>query len=108
MNVGFLFAHMATGLHHGHRPGCCFFVRCRCKVMDMRLGELAPRHLETKFLRIDAEKAPFFVQKLQVCVYVAGGRRVFFSTRATRTFIVALFCVTEDAEDFCLERRGNV
>ncbi|CAM9435435.1 unnamed protein product [Ectocarpus sp. 6 AP-2014] len=37
----------------------------RCKVMDMRLGELAPRHLETKFLRIDAEKAPFFVQKLQ-------------------------------------------
>lgn len=39
---------------------------CRCKVMDMRLGELAPRHLETKFLRIDAEKAPFFVQKLQV------------------------------------------
>eukprot|EP00903_Cladosiphon_okamuranus_P007921 g7649.t1 len=38
----------------------------RCKVMDMRLGELAPRHLETKFLRIDAEKAPFFVQKLQV------------------------------------------
>lgn len=33
--------------------------------MDMRLGELAPRHLETKFLRIDAEKAPFFVQKLQ-------------------------------------------
>ncbi|CAM9910203.1 unnamed protein product, partial [Ectocarpus sp. 12 AP-2014] len=38
----------------------------RCKVMDMRLGDLAPRHLETKFLRIDAEKAPFFVQKLQV------------------------------------------
>eukprot|EP00752_Nemacystus_decipiens_P012718 g11269.t1 len=38
----------------------------RCKVMDIRLGELAPRHLETKFLRIDAEKAPFFVQKLQV------------------------------------------
>ncbi|CAN0044278.1 unnamed protein product [Ascophyllum nodosum] len=38
----------------------------RCKVMDMRLGELAPRHLESKFLRIDAEKTPFFVQKLQV------------------------------------------
>lgn len=35
--------------------------------MDMRLGELAPRHLETKFVRIDAEKAPFFVQKLQAC-----------------------------------------
>lgn len=34
--------------------------------MDMRLGELAPRHLESKFLRINAEKAPFFVQKLQV------------------------------------------
>ena len=38
----------------------------RCKVMDLRLSELAPRHLESKFLRIDAEKAPFFVQKLQV------------------------------------------
>lgn len=49
--------------------GGVFVVR-RCKVMDMRLGELAPRHLETKFLRIDAEKAPFFVQKLQVLLSV--------------------------------------
>ncbi|CAN0500292.1 unnamed protein product [Scytosiphon promiscuus] len=34
--------------------------------MDLRLSELAPRHLESKFLRIDAEKCPFFVEKLQV------------------------------------------
>ena len=45
----------------------------RCKVMDMRLGELAPRHLESKFLRIDAEKTPFFVQKLQVEPSSSGG-----------------------------------
>ncbi len=38
----------------------------RCKVMDKHLATLAPQHIEAKFLKIDAEKAPFFVGKLQV------------------------------------------
>ena len=32
----------------------------------MHLQKLAHRHVETKFLKINAEKAPFFVQKLLI------------------------------------------
>jgi hypothetical protein len=38
----------------------------RCKIMDHHLKLIAPLHLTCKFLRIDAEKSPFFVQKLQI------------------------------------------
>lgn len=38
----------------------------RCKVMDHHLKIVAVKHTECKFLRIDAEKAPFFVHKLQI------------------------------------------
>ena len=38
----------------------------RCKIMDFHLERIAPMHLKCKFVRIDAEKAPFFVAKLQV------------------------------------------
>jgi len=38
----------------------------RCKIMDHHLGLIAPAFLTCKFVRIDAEKAPFFVSKLQV------------------------------------------
>lgn len=40
----------------------------RCQVVDERLKVLAPLHLETRFARIDAEKAPFFVSKLAIKV----------------------------------------
>jgi len=43
----------------------------RCKIMDKHLEVLAKTHLETKFLSIDVEKAPFFVTKLQVKVLPA-------------------------------------
>lgn len=51
---------------------CGHALPVRCKVMDIRLAELAPRHLESKFLRIDAEKTQFFVQKLQVRILLRG------------------------------------
>ncbi|EPR59672.1 thioredoxin domain-containing protein [Toxoplasma gondii TgCatPRC2] len=38
----------------------------RCKVMDKHLTELALLHLETRFMKINAEKAPFFSQKLHI------------------------------------------
>jgi hypothetical protein len=38
----------------------------RCHIMDHHLKIIAPQHLTCKFLRIDAENAPFFVAKLQV------------------------------------------
>ena len=38
----------------------------RCKIMDFHLKKICPYHLTCKFLRIDAEKTPFFVAKLQI------------------------------------------
>ena len=53
----------------------------RCKVMEHHFSILAPQHIEAKFVRIDAEKAPFFVEKLRIrtlpCViYFMGGLAV--------------------------------
>merc|ERR1711988_1851674 len=46
----------------------------KCKIMDMHLRKCAKKFLGTRFVRLDAEKAPFFVAKLQVktlpCVVV--------------------------------------
>ena len=38
----------------------------KCKVMDHHLKIVAAKHLECKFLRIEAQKAPFFSSKLKV------------------------------------------
>jgi thiol-disulfide isomerase/thioredoxin len=38
----------------------------RCAILDHHLAILAPQHVECKFLRLDATKAPFFVDKLQI------------------------------------------
>lgn len=37
-----------------------------CQVVDERLKILSERHLETRFATIDAEKAPFLIQKLRI------------------------------------------
>lgn len=36
----------------------------RCNIMDHHLSKLATRHIETKFIKIDSDKAPFFIEKL--------------------------------------------
>lgn len=38
----------------------------RCKIIDHHLAKLAQRHVESKFVKINAAKAPFFVEKLSV------------------------------------------
>jgi hypothetical protein len=38
----------------------------KCVIMDHHLAKLAHTHIETKFMKIDAEKTPFFVQKLSI------------------------------------------
>ncbi|KAI9081248.1 hypothetical protein K1719_036748 [Acacia pycnantha] len=38
----------------------------RCKIMDKHLKSLALVHVDTKFIKLDAENAPFFVAKLAV------------------------------------------
>ncbi|ETI44280.1 hypothetical protein F441_10939 [Phytophthora nicotianae CJ01A1] len=40
----------------------------RCKIMDMHMSKLARSHIECKFLKLNAEKAPFFVEKLVIRV----------------------------------------
>merc|ERR1712113_896741 len=59
----------------------------KCKIMDMHLRKCARKFFGTRFVKLDAEKAPFFVQKLQIktlpCVVVfndgvAIGRQVGF------------------------------
>ena len=40
----------------------------RCKIADMHLEKLAKTYLATKFAKLDADKAPFFVNKLMVIV----------------------------------------
>lgn len=57
----------------------------KCKVMDMHLRKCARKFLGTRFVKLDSEKAPFFVEKLKIrtlpCIVVfndgvAKGRQV--------------------------------
>eukprot|EP00794_Sanderia_malayensis_P007177 gene7177-7983_t len=55
----------------GHERLVCHFFRdstFRCKILDQHLHTIARKHLETKFIKIDAEKALFLCQKLRVKV----------------------------------------
>ncbi|CEM33856.1 unnamed protein product [Vitrella brassicaformis CCMP3155] len=38
----------------------------RCQVLDKHLSALAVRHLETRFVKIDAEKAQFLAERLKI------------------------------------------
>ena len=38
----------------------------RCKIVDMHLSKIVKQHTEALITKIDAEKCPFFVTKLQV------------------------------------------
>ncbi|GFU41923.1 thioredoxin domain-containing protein 9 [Nephila pilipes] len=49
----------------------CHFYRSstmRCSIVDKHLQALAPKHIETKFCKINAEKSFFLVQRLNVRV----------------------------------------
>uniref|UniRef100_A0A7S3MPM4 Thioredoxin domain-containing protein n=1 Tax=Favella ehrenbergii TaxID=182087 RepID=A0A7S3MPM4_9SPIT len=47
---------------------CAFFHKDfeRCKIVDKHMFLICKQHVEARFVRIDAEKCPFFVQKLQI------------------------------------------
>ena len=36
----------------------------RCEIMDHHLQKLAMKHIECKFVKVNAEKAPFFIEKV--------------------------------------------
>ena len=49
----------------------CHFYRdstFRCKIVDKHLALLAPKHIETKFVKVDAERCHFLVERLNVRV----------------------------------------
>ncbi|XP_071504934.1 thioredoxin domain-containing protein 9-like [Diadema antillarum] len=49
----------------------CHFYRDsteRCKIVDKHLALLAPKHVETRFLKINAEKCPFLAERLRIVV----------------------------------------
>ncbi|XP_028767682.1 thioredoxin domain-containing protein 9 homolog [Neltuma alba] len=48
----------------------CHFYRENwpCKVMDKHLNILAKQHIETRFVKINAEKSPFLAEKLKIIV----------------------------------------
>ncbi|RWR81434.1 thioredoxin domain-containing protein 9 [Cinnamomum micranthum f. kanehirae] len=48
----------------------CHFYRENwpCKVMDKHMSLLAKRHIETRFVKIHAEKSPFLAEKLKIVV----------------------------------------
>ena len=49
----------------------CHFYRdstFRCKIVDKHMALLAPKHTETRFVKIDVERCPFLVQRLKIVV----------------------------------------
>jgi hypothetical protein len=38
----------------------------RCKIVDKHLMLLAPKHMETKFVKVNAEKNPFLCERLRI------------------------------------------
>jgi len=38
----------------------------RCKIVDARIQELVPKYIKTRFCKIDAEKAPFLCERLNI------------------------------------------
>ncbi|CAI0427687.1 unnamed protein product [Linum tenue] len=52
----------------GDKVICHFYHKefYRCKIVDKHLKALAPKHVDTKFVKLDAENAPFFVAKLGI------------------------------------------
>ena len=49
----------------------CHFYRdttFRCKIVDKHLALLAPKHLETRFVKLNVERAPFLCDRLKIRV----------------------------------------
>ncbi|KAM0970360.1 hypothetical protein FF1_018448 [Malus domestica] len=104
---------------------CHFYHRefYRCKIMDKHLKTLASKHVDSKFIKLDAENAPFFVTKLGIktlpCVILFRGSPFFrkgvavdrlvgfqevgakddFSTRALEVALIKKGIISEKKED---------
>ena len=43
-----------------------FLCFVRCKILDKHLAILAKKHVETKFIKLNVEKAPFLTERLRI------------------------------------------
>ena len=50
-----------------------YFKFSSCKILDGHLKKLAEQHLETKFIKLDVEKAPFLTQRFKIKVIPSMG-----------------------------------
>jgi len=76
----------------------------RCKLIDRHLEPLARKHLATKWMKLDATKAPFFVGKLQIKMLPTV---VFFKDGIARDRLIGLdeLGATDDFTTADLEKR---
>ncbi|XP_015890001.3 thioredoxin domain-containing protein PLP3B [Ziziphus jujuba] len=111
----------------GSEKAICHFYHnefYRCKIVDKHLKSLAPRHLDTKFIKLNAENAPFFVTKLGIktlpCVVLfrkgiaidrligfqdLGGKDD-FTTRTLENVLIKKGIISEKKEDEVEEDDG--
>lgn len=52
------------------RVVCSFYIDTsfRCKIVDKHLAQLCLKHFEARFIRLNAEKAPFLTERLKIKV----------------------------------------
>lgn len=71
----------------------------RCKIVDKHLKILAPKHIETKFCKVNAEKCPFLTQRLRIKVIPS---LALIKDHKTKDFIVG-FTDLGNCDDFSTE-----
>ncbi|CAH2083544.1 unnamed protein product [Euphydryas editha] len=77
----------------------CHFYRNdtpRCRIVDMHLKILAKKHVETRFVKLDVERAPFLTGRLKIRVIPTIG---LVKTNKTKDFIVG-FTDLGNRDDF--------
>ncbi|KAL0858657.1 hypothetical protein ABMA27_012482 [Loxostege sticticalis] len=80
----------------------CHFYRNdtpRCRIVDMHLKTLAKKHVETRFVKLDAERAPFLTGRLKIRVFPTIG---LVKDNKTKDFIVG-FTDLGNRDDFTTE-----
>ncbi|XP_035457649.1 thioredoxin domain-containing protein 9 [Spodoptera frugiperda] len=71
----------------------------RCKIVDMHLKVLAKKHVETRFVKLDVERAPFLSGRLKIRVIPTIG---LVKENKTKDFIVG-FTDLGNRDDFSTE-----
>ncbi|CAD0207129.1 unnamed protein product [Chrysodeixis includens] len=71
----------------------------RCKIVDMHLKLLAKKHVETRFVKLDVERAPFLTTRLKIRVIPTIG---LVKDNKTKDFIIG-FTDLGNRDDFSTE-----